>query len=814
MNIIKRNGETVKYDGDKIIKAIMNANKDVADKKHHITKKEAAVIEERIRQTLSDATFSYGVEDIQELVIAGIYAMNRPVAGNAYAIYRYKHQQKRRGLIDEPVMAQSISLLDMKNEEAAGENANKNVDYLSTQRDYIAGFVSKFLSWNHYYNVPEIVDYHLSGKGHHHDSDYIAMKMHNCGLINAEDCLQNGTEISGRHIGKPRSWRSACTILTQMIAQVASLQYGGQTFNLAHLIPFVEISRRKIRSKYIKKYEKKLAKGELEQKFDSIEAEVAAFVANAKKTKTEYPAAEDQYKGHEAVLPYKDEIENFVKMDLADEISDGIQTIQYQLITLMTTNGQAPFVSMFIDIDELKDDPAAQADYAMVIKEVLMQRIVGVPNKDGVFLPTAFPKILYVVDECNKPGKKFSEKQNEEKSPFWDLTYLAAICSANVMTPDYISAKKMRELKSGDVYACMGCRSFLTVDRFSEEYGNIANAKNYKEGGRKYWGRFNQGVSTINLVHAALSSGGDMDEFWKILEERTELNHKFLRMRHERLLGTPSDVAPLLWQHGVYARLQPGETIDKLLYHGYSTISLGYAGLYECVKYMTGKSHMDGAEGEKFGLAVLQFLNDQCKKWREAEDIDYSLYGTPMESTTYKFAKADQRDFGIIEGITDKNYITNSYHQHVTEKSDGFTKLMKEAKFQQLSPGGAISYVEMPDMKDNIPAVMSYIQFIYDNIMYAEFNIKKDYCEECGFEGTIDILHDETTKKFYWKCPCCGNTDRKKMHVFRRMCGYPGENECNQGRYNEFADRVLHVDNKTMAYEPVYDGGEISRTPS
>lgn len=576
----------------------------------------------------------------------------------------------------------------------------------------------------------------------------------------------------------------------------------GQTFNLAHLIPFVEVSRRKLRSKYIKKYERKIKNGELEAKTMSIEDQVKAFVADARKPRTAYPNAEDQYKGHEAVLPYKDEIEMFVDMDLRDEISDGIQTIQYQLITLMTTNGQAPFVSMYINIEELADNPSAQQDMAMVIREILMQRIVGVPNEEGVFLPTAFPKILYVIDENNKPDKKFSETDGEEKSKFWDLTYLAAICSANVMTPDYISAKKMKEYKNGDVYACMGCRSFLTIDRFSDIYGNIANAGNYKEGEHKYWGRFNQGVSTINLVHAALSSGGDEEEFWKIMEKRTELNHRYLRKRHERLLGTPSDVAPLLWQHGIYARLKPGETIDKLLYHGYSTISLGYAGLYECVKYMTGCSHMDGGKGEEFGLRVLQFLNDQCTKWREAEDIDYSLYGTPMESTTYKFAKADQRDFGVIEGITDKNYITNSYHQHVTEKTDGFTKLKKESKFQKLSPGGAISYVEMPDMTGNIPAVMAYIQFIYDNIMYAEFNIKKDYCEVCGFEGTIDILHDADSKKFYWKCPHCGNTDRKKMHVFRRMCGYPGENECNQGRYNEFADRFVHVDCKMMAYEP------------
>ncbi len=805
MNIIKRNGETVPYNGEKIKDAIRKANKEVSNRKEKLTEKEIDVIEERVRTALENETHASSVEDIQDMVITNIYSMNKPVVGSGYAIYRYKHNQLRRGIVDEPIIAQSIALLDLTNEEASQENANKNVDYLSTQRDYLAGFINKYLSWKHYYNVPELVEYHTSGKGHHHDADYIAMRMHNCGLINLDDCLQNGTEISGRHINKPRSFRNACTITTQIIAQVASLQYGGQTFNLAHLAPFVEVSRRRLRKNYIEKYEVLYGSCDAQNEApSSVQDEVDKYVADAKRPRTDYDDIETMYEKHPAIVEYRDEIEALIDMDIRKEITDGIQSIQYQLITLMTTNGQAPFVSMYINIEELDDEPELQADLVMLVKEVLMQRIVGVPNEKGVFLPTAFPKILYVVDECNKPGEKFAETDAKTKSKFWDITYLAAICSANVMTPDYISAKEMRKLKDGDVYACMGCRSFLTVDRFSEKYGNIAGSLNYEKNphAHKYWGRFNQGVSTINLVHAALSSGKDEAEFWKILEERTELNHKFLRMRHERLLGTPSDVAPLLWQHGVYGRLKKGETIDKLLYHGYSTISLGYAGLYECVKYMTGKSHMDGAEGEAFGLKVLQFLNDQCKKWREAEDIDYSLYGTPMESTTYKFAKADQRDFGQIEGITDKNYITNSYHQHVTEKSDGFTKLTRESKFQKLSPGGAISYIEMPDMQGNIPAVMAYIQFIYDDIMYAEFNIKKDYCEVCGFEGTIDILQDKDTKQFYWKCPHCGNTDRKKMHVFRRMCGYPGENECNQGRYNEFADRVLHVDSKMMPYEP------------
>lgn len=797
MHVIKRNGQTVGYDGAKIIAAISKANDSVSNPDDRLTETEIKVIEERIRRRLSAMTHEAGVEEIQDMVITGIYQMDRPVVGSAYAIYRYIHAQARKGIIDEPVFAQSIALLDMKNDEAKGENANKNVMYLSTQRDYLAGFINKHLADRFYYNDPEIIEYHNSGKGHNHDADYTSMRMTNCGLINAEDCLQNGTEISGRHISKPRSFRSACTILTQMIAQTASLQFGGQTFNLAHIIPFVEISRRRLREKYIRKYEKILGITKPES-HASVQDDADAFVKHARAPKEDFPDKNTAYAGHDAVLPYQDTIEAMVDQDLRDEISDGIQTIQYQLITLMTTNGQAPFVSMYINIEELKGNEPAQQDMAMVIREVLMQRIVGVPNEDNVFLPTAFPKILYVIDENNKPGEKFSETDDKPKSKFWDLTYLAAICSASVMTPDYISAKWMRRLKDGDVYACMGCRSFLTVDRFSEKYGNIANAMNYKPDTHKYWGRFNAGVSSVSLPHAALSSGGDFDRFWEILDKRVELNHRFLQKRIERLRGTPSDVAPLLWQHGVYARLKPGETIDKLLYHGYATISLGYAGLYECVKYMTGHSHMDGGEGEAFGIKVLEFLNEKCRQWREAEDIDYSLYGTPMESTTYKFAKALQRDFGIIPGITDKNYITNSYHQHVTEKTDGFTKLAREARFQTLSPGGAISYIEMPDMTGNIPAVMAYIQYIYDTIMYAEFNIKKDYCKVCGFTGTIDILHDDESKKFYWKCPHCGNTDRDKMHIFRRMCGYPGENECNQGRYNEFADRVLHVDQREM----------------
>lgn len=814
MKIMKRNGTEVDYDGSKITNAVRKANGTVKIEAKRLTDAEISVIEERISREVNGAAHVLSVEDIQNAVIREIYAMGKDAVGYNYAVYRYKHEQMRK---NNPLYENCVALLDDKNEDAKGENANKKTILLSTQRDYMAGYMNKELNKRYYINDDEIQDYHDSGRGHHHDQDYTAQRMTNCGLINLDDCLQNGTVISGKTIYKPKSFRSATNVGSQIIGMVASFQFGGQTFDLSHFLPFVETSRRKIRARIVRAQEKMLgiipdsvddihddddvAATSQHPMLDDINAKTMVARAKTMTNSSDWDIPEEQfYKTHTEILNRisKSELDAIIEEELQSEIADGVQTIQYQLVTYMTTNGQSPFVSMYINLDSAKTEQE-KLDYCKIIREVFLQRIIGIPDANGVFVPTAFPKILYVVDEDNKPGMSFSENDGRLKSRFWEITYMAAICSSKVMTPDYISAKIMRKLKDGDIYPCMGCRSFLTVDRFTEKYGNIANALNYKPGEHKYFGRFNMGVSTINLVHAALSSGRDYEKFWKIMEERTEINHRYLQKRIERLKGTPSDVAPILWQHGVYARLKPGETIDKLFYHGYATISLGYAGLYECVKYMTGHSHMDEGAGQEFGLKVLQFLNDQCAKWKATEDIDYSVYGTPIENTTYKFAKANQRDFGIIEGITDKNYVTNSYHQHVTERTDGFTKLRREAVFQKLSPGGAISYIETPDMQDNIPAIMAYIQFIYDTIMYAEFNIKRDYCHICGYDGTIDIVQD-AEKKFHWRCPNCGNTDMTKMNVFRRICGYPGENQCNQGRMNEFADRFVHVDVRMKPY--------------
>ena len=606
----------------------------------------------------------------------------------------------------------------------------------STQRDYMAGEVSRDIT-ERILLPQEIVEAHREGIIHFHDADYYAQHMHNCDLVNLEDMLQNGTVITGTLIERPHSFATACNIATQIVAQVASNQYGGQSISLTHLAPFVEVSRQKIRK--------------------IVEAEMASIGAD--------PGAE--------------KITELVETRLREEIRRGVQTIQYQVVTLLTTNGQAPFITVFMYLGEAENE-REKKDLAMIIEEMLLQRYQGVKNEDGVWVTPAFPKLIYVLEEDNIT----------EDAPYWYLTELAAKCTARRMVPDYISEKKMRELK-GDVYTCMGCRSFLTPDRFTDAgIGNIANAKNYQPGKHKYYGRFNQGVVTINLPDVALSSGGNLDKFWKIFEERLELCHKALQCRHNRLKGTPSDAAPILWQYGALARLKKGETIDKLLYNGYSTISLGYAGLYECVKYMTGKSHTDPA-ATPFALSIMQKMNDKCAEWKKAENIDYSLYGTPLESTTYKFAKCLQRRFGIIEGITDKGYITNSYHVNVTEEINAFEKLKFEAQFQHLSPGGAISYVEVPDMQNNIPAVLEVMKFIYNNIIYAELNTKSDYCQVCGWDGEIQIVEDNG--KLIWKCPKCGNTDQDKMNVARRTCGYIGTQFWNQGRTQEIRDRVLHL---------------------
>ena len=731
MKIIKRNGSEVDFDLNKIVVAVTKAN--AACEKQELTASQIQEIAEYVEFKTVKANRALSVEEIQDIVEDQIMAQGAFEVARRYVRYRYTRSLIRKANTTDN---QILSLIECNNEEVKQENSNKNPTVNSVQRDYMAGEVSKDIT-KRILLPQDIVEAHEAGIIHFHDSDYFAQHMHNCDLVNLEDMLQNGTVISGTMIEKPHSFSTACNIATQIIAQVASSQYGGQSISLAHLAPFVQISREKIRA--------------------SVQKEAEAFGATA-----------DQ-----------EQINKIAEERLRDEIRRGVQTIQYQVVTLLTTNGQAPFVTVFMYLGEAKN-AQEKADLAMIIEETLRQRIQGVKNEKGVWITPAFPKLIYVLEEDNV----------HEDSPYYYLTKLAAKCTARRMVPDYISAKKMLELK-GDVYTCMGCRSFLTPDRFTDAgIGNIANAGNYEPGKHKYYGRFNQGVVTINLPDVALSSGGDLDKFWKIFDERLELCHRALMCRHNRLKGTLSDVAPILWQYGACARLKKGETIDKLLYHGYSTISLGYAGLYECVKYMTGKSHTDPS-ATPFALQVMQYMNDACRKWKEESDIDFSLYGTPLESTTYKFAKSLQRRFGIIEGVTDKSYITNSYHVHVTEDINAFDKLKFEAQFQALSPGGAISYVEVPDMQNNLEAVLQVMKFIYENIIYAELNTKSDYCQVCGWDGEIQIA--EENGKLIWKCPQCGNTDQDKMNVARRTCGYIGTQFWNQGRTQEIRDRVLHL---------------------
>ena len=732
MKVIKRNGSEVSFDIAKIIAAITKANESV-DEAIRMTPMQIQRIAESVEFSCLKMNRSPSVEEIQDLVEYQIMAHGAFEVAKNYVTYRYTRSLVRRSnTTDEKI----LSLIECCNEEAKQENANKNPVVNSTQRDYMAGEVSRDIT-ERILLPQEIVEAHREGIIHFHDADYYAQHMHNCDLVNLEDMLQNGTVITGTLIERPHSFATACNIATQIVAQVASNQYGGQSISLTHLAPFVEVSRQKIRK--------------------IVEAEMASIGAD--------PGAE--------------KITELVEARLREEIRRGVQTIQYQVVTLLTTNGQAPFITVFMYLGEAENE-REKKDLAMIIEEMLLQRYQGVKNEDGVWVTPAFPKLIYVLEEDNIT----------EDAPYWYLTELAAKCTARRMVPDYISEKKMRELK-GDVYTCMGCRSFLTPDRFTDAgIGNIANAKNYQPGKHKYYGRFNQGVVTINLPDVALSSGGNLDKFWKIFEERLELCHKALQCRHNRLKGTPSDAAPILWQYGALARLKKGETIDKLLYNGYSTISLGYAGLYECVKYMTGKSHTDPS-ATPFALSIMQKMNDKCAEWKKAENIDYSLYGTPLESTTYKFAKCLQRRFGIIKGITDKGYITNSYHVHVMEEINAFDKLKFEAQFQHLSPGGAISYVEVPDMQNNIPAVLEVMKFIYDNIIYAELNTKSDYCQVCGWDGEIQIVEDNG--KLIWRCPKCGNTDQDKMNVARRTCGYIGTQFWNQGRTQEIRDRVLHL---------------------
>ena len=732
MKVIKRNGTEVVFDIEKIVAAITKAN-DSVEESARMTPMQIRRIAEFVELSCLKMNRSPSVEEIQDLVEYQIMAHGAYEVAKNYVTYRYTRSLVRRSnTTDEKI----LSLIECCNEEAKQENSNKNPVVNSTQRDYMAGEVSRDLS-ERLLLPPDIVEAHKEGIIHFHDSDYYAQHMHNCDLVNLEDMLQNGTVITGTLIERPHSFSTACNIATQIIAQVASNQYGGQSISLAHLAPFVDVSRQKIRK--------------------VVEQEMAAI----------------------GVDPGEDKLRELVESRLRDEVRRGVQTIQYQVLTLLTTNGQAPFVTVFMYLGEAKNDQERK-DLALIIEETLEQRYQGVKNEAGVWITPAFPKLIYVLEEDNIT----------EDAPYWYLTKLAAKCTARRMVPDYISAKKMLELK-GDVYTCMGCRSFLTPDRFTDAgIGNIAGAGNYEPGKHKYYGRFNQGVVTINLPDVALSSGGDMDKFWSIFDERLELCHRALLCRHERLKGTLSDVAPILWQYGACARLKKGETIDELLYHGYSTISLGYAGLYECVKYMTGRSHTD-PEATPFALAVMEHMNEACRKWKAESDIDFSLYGTPLESTTYKFAKSLQRRFGVIEGITDKSYITNSYHVHVTEEINAFDKLKFEAQFQHLSPGGAISYVEVPDMQNNLEAVLAVMQFIYDNIIYAELNTKSDYCQVCGWDGEIRIA--EENGKLVWKCPKCGNTDQDKMNVARRTCGYIGTQFWNQGRTQEIRDRVLHL---------------------
>ena len=723
MKIIKRNGAEVPFDITKIITAVTKASDSVSGQSR-LTKDQITQIAAAVTDQCQALNRAVSVEEVQDMVENQLMDIKAHDVARHYITYRYVQSLKRQtNTTDERI----LSLIECQNEEVKQENANKNPTVNSVQRDYMAGEISKDLTARLLLD-PEIVKAHQEGLIHFHDSDYFAQHMHNCDLVNLEDMLQNGTVISGTYIEKPHSFSTACNIATQIIAQVASNQYGGQSISLTHLAPFVDVSRKKIAAE--------------------VEVEMAGLDVSAERKK------------------------EIVERRLRNEINRGVQTIQYQVVTLMTTNGQAPFITVFMYLGEARN-AQEKADLAIIIEETIRQRYQGVKNEAGVWITPAFPKLIYVLEEDNiRPG-----------TPYYYLTELAAKCTAKRMVPDYISEKKMLELKvdkngEGHCYTCMGCRSFLTpyVDP--------------ETGKPKYYGRFNQGVVTINLVDVALSSGGNFEKFWKIFDERLALCHKALQARHQRLMGTPSDAAPILWQYGALARLKKGEKIDKLLFGGYSTISLGYAGLYECVKYMTGKSHTD-AGAKPFALSVMQHMNDKCNAWKKAENIDYSLYGTPLESTTYKFAKCLQKRFGIVPGITDKNYITNSYHVHVSEHIDAFTKLKFESEFQKLSPGGAISYVEVPNMQDNLEAVMSVLQFIYDNIMYAELNTKSDYCQVCGYDGEIKIVEDDG--KLVWECPKCGNRDQNKLNVARRTCGYIGTQFWNQGRTQEIKDRVLHL---------------------
>ena len=732
MKIIKRNGAEVVFDIEKIVMAVTKANQ-TAEEKARLTPMQIQRIAQAVQISCEEMGRSPSVEEIQDLVEKAIMAHGAFEVAKQYITYRYIRSLARQANTTDDRI---LSLIESNNEEVKQENANKNPTINAVQRDYMAGEVSKDIT-SRILLPKDVVDAHEAGIIHFHDSDYFAQHMHNCDLVNLEDMLQNGTVISGTMIEKPHSFSTACNIATQIIAQVASNQYGGQSISLTHLAPFVQVSREKIRK--------------------TVESELETYGA----------------------IVTEETIAKVVESRLREEVRRGVQTIQYQVVTLMTTNGQAPFITVFMYLNEARSQQEKD-DLAMIIEETLRQRYEGVKNEKGVWITPAFPKLIYVLEEDNV----------REGTPYWYLTKLAAQCTAKRMVPDYISEKKMLELK-GDVYVCMGCRSFLTPDRFTDAgVGNIANAGNYEPGKHKYYGRFNQGVVTINLPDVALSSQRNVEAFWKIMDQRLELCHKALMCRHERLKGTLSDAAPILWQYGALARLPKGEPIDKLLYGGYSTISLGYAGLYECVKYMTGKSHTD-PEATPFALEIMEKLNEACRRWKADSNIDFSLYGTPLESTTYKFAKCLQNRFGMIPGITDKNYITNSYHVHVSEHIDAFTKLSFEAQFQALSPGGAISYVEVPNMQQNIDAVLNLMQFIYDNIIYAELNTKSDYCQCCGFDGEIEIREDDG--KLVWTCPQCGNTDQSKMNVARRTCGYIGTQYWNQGRTQEIQDRVLHL---------------------
>ncbi len=743
MKIIKRSGKEVAFDGSKIIAAIEKANNEVTEEKK-LTFGQISDIERAVEKQCASLTRAASVEEIQDMVEDGLMKSGKFEVARKYITYRYKHALVRKSnTTDEQIM----TLIECNNEEVKQENSNKNPTVNSVQRDYMAGEVSKDIT-KRFLLPDDVVKAHEEGLIHFHDADYFAQHMHNCCLVNLEDMLQNGTVISETMIERPKSFSTACNIATQAIAQIASSQYGGQSITLSHLVPFVDVSRQKFRNEVAREFE------------------TAGMKINKK------------------------QVNEIAEMRVRKEVERGCQVIQYQVITLMTTNGQAPFITVYMYLDEVPEGQMRE-DLALVIEEMLKQRIMGVKNEKGQLITPAFPKLIYVLDEDNI----------KEDSKYWYLTELAAKCTAKRLVPDYISAKKMKELKKGDVYPCMGCRSFLTPDNEANaeglcNKGNKAHAMNYVEGDHKYYGRFNQGVVTLNLVDVACSSSKDEDRFWAILEERTELCYRALMARHKRLLGTPSDVAPILWQNGALARLAKGEKIDPLLFGNYSTISLGYAGLCECTKYMKGVSHTD-PRGKDFALKVMQFLNDKCAKWRAATNISFSLYGTPLESTTYKFAKALQQRFGIIPEVTDKNYITNSYHVHVTEQIDAFTKLKFESEFQALSPGGAISYVEVPDMNNNIEAVISVMKYIYENIMYAELNTKSDFCQCCGYDGEIKIVTD-TDGKLIWECPNCGNRDQNKMNVARRTCGYIGTQFWNQGRTQEIKERVLHMSNPKL----------------